>query len=851
MELKRYQVRVVQEVKHFLEKLAEHRAAGARHPSLDAWAEAKRVFPIAGTYQERKNGVGDDLPTFCIKVPTGGGKTLLATHILAILHETILTERNGAGLVLWVVPSDQIYKDTLAALRDRRHPYREALEFALSRRLEVWEKQDVLRLTPGQLAANLNILLIKLPSTNRQDRESLKFFRDSGGNIVMHFPPEDQPEEHGNLKQRVPNLEMLGDGPDALVKTSLANLVRLCQPAVILDEGHRATTQQARTTIEGFNPAIVVELSATPPKGANVLVRVSGQELLEEQMIKLPLNISASSVKSWKDCLAHARDKRLELAELASRHWQDSGHTIRPIVLVQVERTGKDQRDSTYVHSEDVKVHLMERLNVTKEAIAIKSSEKDDIEGLNLLDEGCPIEWIITKSALQEGWDCPFAYILVSLNNTASQQSMTQLVGRVLRQPDVTRTAYEGLNESYVFCLRKKAADISKEVKKALEKEGYEREAASLIAIATDASAPPKRTLTIRDHFRRIYRHEFEGKIYLPVFCVKNGNGKPERLDYFRHLISQVEVEDFDYAGINWDLRAELAAATDQHYRLTLGQEVMERVSEAEAAVMETDEQVKRWLAANLDYDYYSLKQMLVVVERAMARLAEINADLAGKLGLVKFIVREKLGGLVDRETDRLTEAAFKRLFETKKLCFYLLCEECRFQIPESVEIRPTKSLYHANADQVSQSLYDYVDDDLNEYERSVALFLDRHPQVLWWYRNLVGRENFAIQGFRRQQIFPDFVVQEGKENGQKRKPIARVLVLDSKGSHLKGSEDTSYKRKVADYFEKVGKKVTWQKLGEEFESHQFRFQILDEGDYEDRDWRDELKRQLEAPLET
>jgi type III restriction enzyme len=139
MELKHYQERVLGEVKHFLERLAEQRAAGARHPSLDAWAEAKRLLPSVGNYTERKNGVDDDLPTFCIKVPTGGGKTLLAVRILGLLHETILKERNGAGLVLWVVPSDQIYKDTFGALRDRRHPYREALEFALSRRLEVWE----------------------------------------------------------------------------------------------------------------------------------------------------------------------------------------------------------------------------------------------------------------------------------------------------------------------------------------------------------------------------------------------------------------------------------------------------------------------------------------------------------------------------------------------------------------------------------------------------------------------------------------------------------------------------------------------------------------------------------------
>ena len=535
------------------------------------------------------------------------------------------------------------------------------------------------------------------------------------------------------------------------------------------------------------------------------------------------------------------------MADLANKHFEVSGRLIRPIGLVQVERTGKDQRDSSMVHSEDVKEHLIDRLNVPKDAIAIKSSEKDDIEGINLLDPECPIQWIITKAALQEGWDCPFAYILVSLNNTGRAQTMTQLVGRVLRQPYQTRTPFEPLNESYVYCLRKKAAEISAEVKRALEKEGYEAEAASLIAQITDGAERPRRTLAIRGQFSQLYRQEFEGKIYLPLFCVKNGGGQPERLDYYRHLISNVRVEDFNLTGIDWDLSAELKAAHDQHYRLTLGQEIMERVAEQEAALLESDDQVKRWLAANLDFPHYSLRQMLYLVERAIARLIARNAELAGQLGLVKFVLREKLVGFVESQTDEQTEAVFKRLFETKKLLFYLRCEECRFQIPSSVEIRPTTPLYHPNGDGVQRSLFDYADNNLNEYERNVALFLDRHPQVLWWYRNLVGHDNFAIQGFRKNRIFPDFVVREELE----KKPVARVLVLDSKGARLKGNDDTKYKRRVADYFGMAGKNVTWQQLGEGFESHQFRFQILDEGDYQDKDWRDALKNLLEVPVGT
>lgn len=475
MPLKRYQERVLREVTIFLEALASQQAAGgAKYAALEAWDAAKKHFQLHGQYQPRRNGLGKDLPTFCIKVPTGGGKTLLAAEILGVIHRTILKHRNRAGLVLWVVPSDQIYKDTLKALRDRRHPYRESLEFSLSRRIEVWEKDEIARLTPGQLQSNLNILMLKLASTNRETQEQLKFFRDSGGNIVQHFPPEGEPDQHKTLKARIPNLDMLAEDEtrgEYLVKTSLANLVRICEPAVILDEGHKATSGLARKTIEGFNASIVVELSATPPKDANNLVRVSGQELLDERMIKLPINIVNSNQKSWRECLTQARDRRDELSKLTAQHFKTSRRIIRPIVLVQVERTGKDQRDAGFVHSEDVKAHLVQ-LGVHESAFAIKTSETGDIEGIDLLANGCPVERIITKSALQEGWDCPFAYVLVSLNNTRSQLSMTQLVGRVLRQPYAEKTPFPDLNESYVYCLRRRAADITREVKKALEQEG-------------------------------------------------------------------------------------------------------------------------------------------------------------------------------------------------------------------------------------------------------------------------------------------------------------------------------------------------------------------------------------------
>jgi type III restriction enzyme len=102
MELKRYQERVISEVGIFLAALAKEQAAGNRHAALDAWDEAGKSFYIPAPYRSRRNGLNKDLPTFCVRVPTGGGKTLLATQILGQFYRTILKDRNGAGLVLWV-----------------------------------------------------------------------------------------------------------------------------------------------------------------------------------------------------------------------------------------------------------------------------------------------------------------------------------------------------------------------------------------------------------------------------------------------------------------------------------------------------------------------------------------------------------------------------------------------------------------------------------------------------------------------------------------------------------------------------------------------------------------------------
>jgi len=103
--------------------------ARAIDPELSTdWASKAWEKVSTRAYHARRNGLGEPLPSFCLKIPTGGGKTLLATKAIDLINTHF--RKSNRGLVLWIVPTTQIYNQTLAALKDRDHPYRQTLDVA-------------------------------------------------------------------------------------------------------------------------------------------------------------------------------------------------------------------------------------------------------------------------------------------------------------------------------------------------------------------------------------------------------------------------------------------------------------------------------------------------------------------------------------------------------------------------------------------------------------------------------------------------------------------------------------------------------------------------------------------------
>jgi type III restriction enzyme len=386
MELKDYQQSVLDTLDIYLDQLRVHlaRAEKVRKANEDetdpdlirpvpdfpksAWEQIREMGRLPGLranipYSSRSDGLGNGVPNICLKIPTGGGKTLLAAHAVSHIMGKLL-QRNQ-GLVLWIVPNEAIYSQTKKQLINREHPYRQILDRAAAGRVKLLEKGDPLNRL--DVESQLCVMLLMLQSANRETKETLRLFRDRG-NVHGFFPASDDIPAQFDLLGRIPNLSCYGkrDNMGAIAHESLGNVMRLLRPLVVMDEGHRAYTASAMATLFDFNPSFVLELSATPkdrpkdnpPRYANWLVDVRGADLLREEMIKLPINVKIRASNDWKVCLRESLEHLNLLQFRADKLRANTSRYIRPILLVQVERTGKDQRESGSIHSEDVREFL-------------------------------------------------------------------------------------------------------------------------------------------------------------------------------------------------------------------------------------------------------------------------------------------------------------------------------------------------------------------------------------------------------------------------------------------------------------------------------------------------------------
>lgn len=458
--LKGYQNRAMETLSYFF---SEAKQTGS---VVDAYNKAleKQQLPES-LYRDFQFG---NVPYVCIRIPTGGGKTVLASHSIVMAGSDYLEV--DFPVVLWLVPSTTIRKQTVEALKQNGHPYREKLDHAFNHQVLVIDIDEVFNIRPQDIGNKTIVVVSTRQNLTVNDTSGRKVYAYHE-NFEPHFAKvnHDHPRfndlevvKEGDLKENGLTNRELGK-----VKYSFANLLALHNPLVIIDEAHNARTKLTFDTLRNLRPAAIVEFTATPndskDNGSNILFNVSASELKAEEMIKLPIML-AEQTQGWKEAVSDAVANRNRLAIEAQK---DTDY-IRPIALLQAEaKNGK-------VTVDVLKNYLLDELKIEPEKIAVVTGNQRELDDIDLFSKSCPIEYIITIEALKEGWDCPFAYVFCSVKQVSSSTAAEQLLGRVLRMPYARRRVIEDLNRAYAHLATETFAKAASELKDKLISMGFE-----------------------------------------------------------------------------------------------------------------------------------------------------------------------------------------------------------------------------------------------------------------------------------------------------------------------------------------------------------------------------------------
>ncbi len=472
--LKGYQSDCLKVLETFLRAAKERGARAAFNASesrpVDAFNRPSEYAVIPGWPES------EAFPYVCLRVPTGGGKTIIAAHAVGVASRAFLEAERA--MVLWLAPSNTIVEQTIKALRNRRHPYRAALDEAFKGCVTVLSVEEALSVKPGTLDADTTIIVATMQTFRVTNKEGRLVYRGNG-ELMDHFANLN-PKQLALLEQTDADGKPVAEG--GTFAKSLANVFRLRMPLVIVDEAHNARSDLSHDMLQRFNPSGIIEFTATPAAhvisrsdgkvkkvGSNILFSVSASELKAAQMIKMPIRLVERS--NPHEAISSAITKREELERLAAEEEKSSGEYIRPIVLFQAEsrREGEER-----ITPDVLRAWLLKDYNVKEEEVAIRTGEKDELPD-EPLDRACPLKYVITISALREGWDCPFAYVLCSVANLSATGAVEQLLGRVLRMPYVKAKQTDALNEAYAYVTSREFGMAAASIKDALVECGFER----------------------------------------------------------------------------------------------------------------------------------------------------------------------------------------------------------------------------------------------------------------------------------------------------------------------------------------------------------------------------------------
>ena len=373
---------------------------------------------------------------------------------------------------------------------------------------------------------------------------------------------------------------------------------------------------------------------------------------------------------------------------------------------------------------------------------------------------------------------------------------MTQMVGRVLRQPETRTTSVQSLNECYVFCFDQDVQTAVENVRKGLEEEGMT--GLGEFVKAAGEGAGDTGDITEETIVKR--RKKFAGlKIFLPKVLHREGKGWRE-IHYERDVLALVDWNSLSY---NVDLfldGKDAPSVTTTVIDVDRGEGG--KGTQGELKLTAETKQDAVWTEKRIDIAFLSRHLIDVIPNPWQASRIIMEAlDKLRKKGITeeglynnRLFLIESLKNHVKEKVHESSENIFRAKLNKGDITFRLVTtgdKQLSFEIAKELHAMARKherKLVKADGLAIENSLYEFAfEKDFNNLEKDFALCLADDHAISWWHR-MVARQDYALQGWQRNKVYPDFIACIGDK---------RLLVLETKGLQLKGNEDTEYKRRL------------------------------------------------------
>lgn len=368
----------------------------------DAVDEIKELFDFNFDKEEK---------TIVFKSPTGSGKTLM---ISSVIEEEVGERENDNFCFVWVsIGKGELQKQSYRSVKSyvQGHPICTLLEEDFFGSRNYIKNHEV-------VFVNWEKLIAKDRGTGQWKNNLMK---DSEG---QNF------------------LDVLGQTKNNGTKIIL-----------IVDESHigsSSNTRIAEFKDKILEPNMTIEMSATP--SSNPDVSVDPQRVIDEGIIKEDVIVNEgitvedrglAEEDSEELILKCAEAKRLEIIAA----YQEVGANVNPLVLVQIPNT-----EAGDVKSLVVKDFLRER-GITEENGQLKLwyDNKGNFDKNAIKQNDDETNYLIFKTAVATGWDCPRAHILVKFREGRSETFEIQTIGRILRTAEAMKYDNPVLDNAYIF----------------------------------------------------------------------------------------------------------------------------------------------------------------------------------------------------------------------------------------------------------------------------------------------------------------------------------------------------------------------------------------------------------------